>query len=135
MGESIQRGVSKIKDFLRVFLNEDVLLALIILFVATASFGLGRLSLTQNTKEPVVISNAREIDLTASVGGAPSVTDSVTEKSTTGIVYVASSQGTRYYRSDCASASRINEENKITFATKEEAELAGYSKALNCPGL
>ena len=131
MGESIQRGVSKIKDFLRVFLNEDVLLALIILFVATASFGLGRLSLTQNTKEPVVISNARETDLTASVGGAPSVT----EKSTTGIVYVASSQGTRYYRSDCASASRINEENKITFATKEEAELAGYSKALNCPGL
>lgn len=50
-------------------------------------------------------------------------------------VYMASKNGTKYYLPSCGSAKRIKEENRIWFATKEEAEAAGYGPAANCPGL
>jgi hypothetical protein len=50
-------------------------------------------------------------------------------------VYMASKNGTKYYLPTCGTAKRIKEENRIWFATKEEAEAAGYGPAANCPGL
>lgn len=49
--------------------------------------------------------------------------------------YVASKNGTRYYLPWCGGASRIKEENKVWFQTKEEAEARGLTPAKNCPGL
>jgi hypothetical protein len=49
--------------------------------------------------------------------------------------YVASKSGTKYYLPWCGSAKLIKEENKIWFATKAEAEAAGYAPAANCKGL
>jgi hypothetical protein len=49
--------------------------------------------------------------------------------------YVASKSGTRYYLPWCSGVSRIKEENKIWFATKEEAEARGLTPAKNCEGM
>ena len=50
-------------------------------------------------------------------------------------VYMASKNGTKYYLPTCGTAKRIKEENRIWFATKEEAQSAGFGPAANCPGL
>jgi methylphosphotriester-DNA--protein-cysteine methyltransferase len=49
--------------------------------------------------------------------------------------YVASKNGTKYHLPWCGSAKQIKEENKVWFATKEEAEAAGYTPAANCKGI
>lgn len=49
--------------------------------------------------------------------------------------FVASKSGTKYYLPTCSGAGRIQESNKVWFASREEAESAGYTKAANCPGL
>jgi ribosomal protein S1 len=41
--------------------------------------------------------------------------------------FVASKTGKKYYAADAAAAKKIDEEHRVTFATKEEAEAAGYS--------
>ena len=41
--------------------------------------------------------------------------------------FVASKTGKKYYAADSAAAEKIKEENRIVFATAEEAEKAGYS--------
>lgn len=49
--------------------------------------------------------------------------------------FLASKNGTRYYLPTCAGAKRIKEENKVWFATVEEARAKGLTPAANCPGL
>lgn len=49
--------------------------------------------------------------------------------------YVASKTGTKYYLPWCGTAKRIKEENKVWFASKAEAEAAGYEPAKNCKGI
>lgn len=49
--------------------------------------------------------------------------------------YVASKNGTKYHLPWCGSAKQIKEENKIWFATKADAEAAGYTPASNCKGI
>lgn len=49
--------------------------------------------------------------------------------------YVASKKSDKYHLPWCSGAKRIAEENKIWFATKEEAEKAGFEPAGNCPGI
>lgn len=53
---------------------------------------------------------------------------------TTG-AYVASKNGTAYHLPTCTGAKQIKEENKVWFATKADAELAGYKPAKNCKGI
>lgn len=47
-------------------------------------------------------------------------------------VYVASKNGKLYYTSDCKAAGRLSEKTKISWNTKEEAEIAGYVFAESC---
>lgn len=49
--------------------------------------------------------------------------------------YVASVNGSKYYHRGCGGVGRIKEENKVWFATPEEAQKAGYEPAKNCPVL
>lgn len=49
--------------------------------------------------------------------------------------YVGSKKGSKYHLPWCAGAKAIKEENKIWFASKEEAEKAGYTPAGNCKGI
>jgi len=50
-------------------------------------------------------------------------------------IVVASKTGEVYYLPTCSAAKRITPEKLVTFASRAEAEAAGYRAAKNCKGL
>ena len=118
---------------------EPYLLPAIVVLVALGAFGLGRLSAASG--QPVALrviypeaSPAEPLANTAAVAGASTAAPAPAAGQGTGS-YVASKNGTKYYLVSCSSASRIKEENKVYFASKKDAEAAGYGPAANCPRL
>jgi hypothetical protein len=105
----------------------------VVVLTGLLGFGLGRLSRIEEAREPVRIIQAAAISNTSVSTSKNQTTSGVPIKpiSTSG-VYVASKSGTRYYLPSCSGVSRIKEENKVYFATKEEAERAGLKPAANC---
>lgn len=105
----------------------------IVVLVGLCAFGLGRLSgVGEEGPRLVIYPPGQAAGVLASQGLSEVAPVATPEQSQN---FVASVNGTKYYLPTCSGASRINEENKIWFATPEEAEAAGYGKAANCPGL
>lgn len=123
----------KIKS-LRVRAEETpVFLSLLIILVAFASFGLGRLSLLEERKVPVKIENTileKNVNDTAKIEGVENIIINDSQSDLTKVF--ASKNGTKYYYTWCGGISRISEQNKVTFSSAKEAESAGYSIAANC---
>lgn len=117
----------RIKAVFRSLRREDILTTLIIILVGFASFGLGRLSKTQEMHAPVQIYE-EQLPIQEEGGEVRSA------QIDTGSV-VASKNGTKYHLPWCSGAQRIKEENKIWFTTIEEAKAAGYTPAANCKGI
>lgn len=128
--------------------NKELYLSVVIIMVATISFGLGRLSKIREEKTPITIEdrglNANSPLSTSNVDSAKTSDKNVTEKmleqdfgniSQSQKIFVASKNGKKYYYAWCESANVIKEQNRVWFATKEEAEKAGYQPAANCRGL
>jgi hypothetical protein len=126
----------------QIITDETFYLVIVVLLVGVGSFLLGRQSVNVSTPQTAV----SRVSLLASPAKAVS-SDTVTIQSPTpldnivtdsaGVAknYVASKSGTRYYTLTCSGASRIKEENKIYFSSSAAAKAAGYTPALNCPGL
>jgi len=104
--------------------KEDVFIAILIILVGLASFGLGKLSAFETTPEPVEVIPT-SVD-SQTLGTAPSI-----ETLATGTI-VASKTGTRYYYPNCSGASRIKDENKVWYATEADAQAAGLKLASGC---
>lgn len=126
MGESWEKFVEKGKALVA---DREFFTAILLILVATASFGLGRQSVTDSIAQAASV-----------VKATPTQTDTITTSTVNKAVtddtyYVASKNGSAYHLPFCSGAKRIKDENKITFNTKEEAEAAGYRPAANCPGL
>lgn len=119
--------------------RQDLAIAVLIFLVGLASFGLGRLSMMWQKKEPITITN-QEASI-VNYGTARNIEDIVRNPYSSPVIpssrgkYVASKNGTAYHYPWCAGAQRIKESNKILFDTKEAAEKAGYKPAGNCEGL
>lgn len=113
-------------------------LALFVVLVACASFGLGRLSGLETVKKEISIEFPKngEGQEAAALNAVFATTSSQLHlpQKTTG-KYVASKNGAKYHLKTCVSAKNISEKNKIWFDTKEEAETAGYTPAGNCKGM
>ncbi len=114
--------------------KSDLYIAGIIFLVSLASFGLGRLSILWPEKEPVRITNNQDVITATADSGEGRVETASVVPALRG-KYVASQNGTAYHFPWCPGATRIKEENKIWFDTKEEAEGRGYRPAANCEGL
>ena len=114
MDTNINPRLEKIKPYLG---------PVILLLVASLSFGLVRLSKIEENQRPIMIEQA-EI-----VANSTSTTAFISKDNGQ---FVASKNGTKYYYPDCAGASRIKEENKIWFQTADQAKRAGYTPAVNC---
>ncbi|MBI2097328.1 MAG: hypothetical protein HYT46_00090 [Candidatus Vogelbacteria bacterium] len=99
------------------------------LLLAVLSFGLGRLTKIDESREPVRIESA---GLAAQVAGSEPPEIKTDRQSGQ---LVGSKNGGKYHYPWCAGAARIKEENKIWFQDTEEAKRAGYTPAANCPGL
>ena len=113
--------------------RRDFFFAAVILLVAFASFGLGRLSKLNAAREGVSITPPLS---SAALGHLPLVQEGETE----GVVkrggqVVASKSGTKYHFPWCEGASQIAEKNKVWFSSIGEARKAGYTPASNCKGL
>lgn len=140
MGMSIQVLYEKFKSTL---LRDEVLVSALIIVVGVSAFYLGRLSVgespknleaaTQKTQESHITERA-ETPRVEEIGVEESSTKRASETNAEG-GYVASKSGTKYHLPWCGSAKQIKEENKIWFATKAEAEAAGYTPAANCKGI
>ncbi|MCH7529800.1 hypothetical protein IIB50_01650 [Patescibacteria group bacterium] len=115
--EIIQKG--------KTLITPDVYIVTIIVLVGFAGFGLGRLSKVEEVRVPVAIINSQTL-----TGSAISAINE-----STGGIFVASKNGTKYHFPWCSGAQRMKESNKIWFSSKEEAIRAGYTPALNCKGL
>ena len=118
----------------------DGLLVGSVVLLGVVSFGLGRLSAAPGGPG-VALCEAPELQeasvlqaVVANPGTGQGSASSPTTRSTQG-TYVASKSGSAYHFPWCSGAQRIKEENKVWFATKEEAEAAGYRPASNCKGL
>lgn len=106
----------------------DLFTAAIIFLIGMASFGLGRLSVSLPQKEPMYLEDPiLSQGQTASDAPSPAALKNGS--------FVASKSGSVYYAVWCSGVSRIREENKVWFQTKEEAKAQGYRPAKNCPGL
>lgn len=119
----------KIKPFL-----DDLILGAIIVSVALIGFGLGRLSKLEERSVPITVEKMGAFAGLTSGAGEDGVADALTANKPEGTL-VVSKNGTKYHYLWCPGASTIKEENKVYFATKEEAEKAGYGPAANCKGL
>lgn len=112
-------------------IKNDLYIVIMILFVGTASFGLGKLSSFERQKTPISILKTKEYMLSTAL---ESLLEKNIENKTQGML-VASKSGTKYYYPWCSGASRIKEENKIWFNSIEEARAKGLTPASNCTGL
>lgn len=104
--------------------ERELFLTAVIILVAVISFGLGRLSKIREEKTPITIEEDRQPN-------SQRATLTVGEDK----IFVASKNGKKYYYAWCESSQKIKESNRVWFATKEEAEKAGYEPAANCRGL
>lgn len=115
-----------------LYLREKVTIMLIIILTGLLGFGIGRMD--GAPKSPVVITppptmNVPAASPEASAKGLPAVAGAGAE------TVVGSRTGTKYHYPWCAGAQRINPANLVTFASIEEARVAGYTPASNCKGL
>lgn len=140
MFPSIKEKTEKIKESARNGLSFDnptqksAFLTVLVILVACASFGLGRLSGLETVKRQVEIEFPRGQEAAvfaplATTSAAVNVPEKTSGK------YVASKNGTKYHLTTCSSAKNISPKNKVWFDTKEEAEKAGYAPAANCKGI
>ena len=121
----------------------DLFTSAMIFLIGIASFGLGRLSVSLPMKELISLESpasaeGQPADISSALDSAPASLESspspVQTASKNGS-FVASKSGSVYYAMWCSGVSRIREENKVWFQTKEEAKAQGYRPAKNCPGL
>ncbi len=118
----------------RLMTDSELFLAVLLLLIAVVSFGLGRMSVVSSVvasaEGRVSPQSGTVIDASTERASATPASGTVEEGA-----YVASKNGTKYHLPWCGSASRIKDENKVWFDTKEAAEAAGYGPAANCEGL
>lgn len=130
---SIPNLIYKIKS--KTDLDKVTLIYLfIIVGVGISSFGLGRISISNNSKKSsdsdigiITTENLLKNKTTTNNEIFSTETTQSTEKR-----YVASKNGKMYYSIGCSGAGRIKKENEIWFNTSEDAEKSGYIMSSTC---
>ena len=110
--------------------KDELIISLIILSSVFGGFGLGRLSIVEETKPPITI---EEMTLSASTSLTATAIGPLQGRERG--LYVASKTGKTYHYPWCSGAQRIKEANRIYFNSTVEARRAGYKPAKNCKGL
>jgi hypothetical protein len=120
MRASIKEIVEKIKLFYTSVPIEP-LFAIVVILVGFASFGLGRLSVLEETREHVKLTYNADLNTipVSNISGA----------------VVASRKGKKYHYPWCSGATHMAERNKVWYKSIEEAKRAGKLPAGNCKGL
>ncbi len=123
---SVSNGV---KSFIESEKGKDILTVIIVILVGLSSFELGRLS--QN-------SNSGDINIEYPTKDESQAGSVILSKNSTPIqnsadkIFFASNRGTKYYSLGCSAGKDIKQENRVYFATGEEAQKAGYELSNSC---
>lgn len=105
--------------------KQSFLLIFVLIFVAIASFGLGRLSSEGESMEEIIVEESKvELAEDAKI----MYNESAEEEKR----FVASKNGKKYYSLNCGGASRIKPENQIWFKSREDAEKSGFTFSTTC---
>jgi hypothetical protein len=146
--------MEKIKQFIDQTLlsdrGKDVLVVMIVILVGLGSFELGRLS-KENNSSGIKIQyidpnndynyqnrNDSSIGETLEVNAISSIekenmSRTVLDTASRGQKnFFASNRGSKYYSLNCSAGKTIKQENRVYFATREEAEAAGYELSSSC---
>ncbi len=124
------------EKFNPIIKDDAVYYSVLLILIAVIAFGLGRYSVSLDSHadykdmSPIVVNMPP-----ATVSGVSTSSNSDSASQIIEKNYVASKKGAKYHHLWCPGAGQIKEENKIYFATKEEAERFGYTPAANCPDL
>ncbi|MFA6251555.1 MAG: hypothetical protein WC603_02940 [Candidatus Paceibacterota bacterium] len=104
----------------------------IIIGVGISAFGLGRLSVDNNSERSnnIIITENDNLLLRQDKNNSDDyLTPSMQSAERR---YVASKNGKMYYSPGCSGAKRIKPENEVWFSTTEEAEKSGYELSVLC---
>lgn len=127
---SIHNLIYKIKSKTSID-RVTIIYLFIIIGVGIGSFGLGRISLNNNSSENsnIVINEKENLLENQNIndGDIPIMQTQSIEKR-----YVASKNGKMYYNIGCSGAKRIKIENEVWFSTSEDAEKSGYTMSSTC---
>lgn len=118
-------------------ISDGLFIVLLLVLVAVGAFGLGKISAYEKREVPIsVIKNEERVLASISEQKLASIASSIqkTDERPKDMI-VASKNGKKYYYIWCSGADRIKEENKIWFATVEEAKSHGLEPASGCTGL
>lgn len=141
--ESITNTMQKIKHFLESEKGKNLLIIFIVILVGLGSFGLGRLSKSQedrklevlyeNLPQNTSVTTSNPLNLSQnSPNSLNKANNSSNVENTLKRGYVASKIGSKYYPIDCSAGDKLKESNKIYFSTEKEAIEAGYTKSSSC---
>lgn len=125
--------MEKIKQFIESEKGEDILVVIIVILVGLGSFELGRLS-KEGSSSGIKIeytnqNGTQEANVVSAISS--SIKISAAENSA-GKNFFASNRGTKYYSLGCSAGKTIVQKNRVYFATREEAEKAGYELSNSC---
>lgn len=115
--------------------GKDILIVFIVILVGAGSFELGRLSKSSGGSSSgikIEYPTGNPGNLSASVVQTGNNLKLPTPENTVGKAFFASSRGTKYYSLGCSAGKSIKQENRIYFATREEAMSAGYELSSSC---
>ena len=132
--------MASIAEFLGSDKGRDILTVAVIILTGCASFGLGRLSVVDQSTAPVRIeqrllpaAGAESPEVLERPKQQPAVSEAFVQSQEGSVV--ASKNGKAYHFPWCPGAKQISEQNKLVFASIAEAKDAGYRAAANCKGL
>ena len=125
--------VAKIIEFIK-FKQSEIVLAIAIVFISIIAFQSGKISALKNLSKPLVIKDPSQSAQIDRAGGSINHMQGLTLQNAgkTNLQVVASKNSTVYHFPWCPGAQKIKEENKITFASEQEAQSRGYTLASNC---
>lgn len=138
---------SKIGQFWLVY-EQKIILAIGIVLIAAISFEAGFLKGQQNKQEPIVVNKIASAEAasentgrdqadasntkTASALGKSASTEIVATADNQKCAFVASKNSNKYHLLTCRYAQNIKPENKVCFASADEAIQRGYQGAKCC---
>jgi hypothetical protein len=123
-------------------LKSPIFFIIMAILVGIGSFGLGRVTKIDETREPVQIQGAtaqrESVTPIAEVNSAPEPTPAASAKAPLDAgqgKFVASKTGAKYFSLSCSGAKNIKEANRVYFQTEDAAKAAGYTPSATCKDL
>lgn len=133
---SIRDIYGKFKQFLKKSSLEEAVIVGVVILLALASFGLGRLSVQHESHKEIRIGE-RELQTypAATYAAIESENRDQSNAETENVSVVSSQNSDVYHFTWCSGATRIKEENKVYYTSIQDAKTAGLRPAKNCKGL